>query len=295
VTVQGYVPRAGQELAPVGMEPGGPGYFTTMGTAILLGRDFTAADRAGATKVAVINETMARYYFGTANPLGRRFSMPGYRGDPSWLEIVAVVKDAKYHDLREQASPMAYIPLFQAPESGLTFEVRTAMNPENLMTAALQAVRSTDSRLPVFGVRTLTEQMDDSLVEERQVASLSGMFGSLAVVLACVGLYGLMAYAVNRRTNEIGIRIALGARRIQIAAMVLRETLLLVVIGLALGIPSAMAASHLIRSEMYGLKPDDAVTILLASSVMAGIAVLAGFLPARRAMHTDPMIALRSE
>jgi ABC-type antimicrobial peptide transport system permease subunit len=190
---------------------------------------------------------------------------------------------------------MAYIPLFQAPESGLTFEVRTAMNSDNLMTAALQAVRATDSRLPVFGVRTLTEQMDDSLVEERLVASLSGMFGALAVVLACVGLYGLMAYAVNRRTNEIGIRIALGARRIQIAAMVLRETLLLVVIGLALGIPSAMGASHLIRSEMYGLKPDDPVTILLASSVMAGIAVLAGFLPARRAMHTDPMIALRSE
>ncbi len=295
VTVQGYVPRAGQELAPVGIEPVGPGYFTTMGIAILLGRDFTAADRADATKVAVINETMARYYFGTANPLGRLFSMPGYRGDPSWLEIVAVVKDAKYHDLREQASPMAYISLFQAPESGLTFEVRTAMNPDNLMTAALQAVRATDSRLPVFGVRTLTEQIDDSLVEERLVASLSGMFGALAVVLACVGLYGLMAYAVNRRTNEIGIRIALGARRIQIAAMVLRETLLLVVIGLALGIPSAMGASHLIRSEIYGLKPDDAVTILLASSVMAGIAVLAGFLPARRAMHTDPMIALRSE
>jgi predicted permease len=295
VTVQGYEPRAGQELAPVGMEPVGPGYFTTMGTAILLGRDFTAADRADATKVAVINETMARYYFSTANPIGRLFSMPGYRGDPSWLEIVAVVKDAKYHDLREQASPMAYIPLFQAPESGLTFEIRTAMNPDNLMTAALQAVRATDSRLPIFGVRTLTEQMDDSLVEERLVASLSGMFGALAVVLACVGLYGLMAYAVNRRTNEIGIRIALGARRIQIAAMVLRETLLLVVIGLALGIPSAMGASHLIRSEMYGLKPDDPVTILLASSVMAGIAVLAGFLPARRAMHTDPMIALRSE
>ena len=295
VSVQGYEPRAGQELTPVGMEPVGPGYFTTMGTAILLGRDFTAGDRADATKVAVINETMARYYFGAANPLGRLFSMPGYRGDPSWLEIVAVVKDAKYHDLREQASPMAYIPLFQAPESGLTFEIRTAMNPDNLMTAALQAVRATDSRLPVFGVRTLTEQMDDSLVEERLVASLSGMFGALAVVLACVGLYGLMAYAVNRRTNEIGIRIALGARRIQVATMVLRETLLMVVIGLALGIPSAMGASHLIRSEIYGLKPDDAVTILLASSVMAGIAALAGFLPARRAMHTDPMIALRSE
>ena len=295
VTVQGYEPRAGQEMAPVGIEPVGPGYFTTMGTAILLGRDFTQADRADATKVGVINETMARYYFGTANPIGRLFSMPGYRGDPSWLEIVAVVKDAKYHDLREQPSPMAYIPLFQAPESGITFELRTAMNPDQLMTAALRAVRATDSRLPIFSVRTLSEQLDYSLVEERLVASLSGMFGALAVVLACVGLYGLMAYAVNRRTNEIGIRIALGAKRTQIAAMVLRETLLLVIIGLALGIPSAMGASHLIRSEMYGLKPDDPVTLLLASSVMAAIAVLAGFLPARRAMRTDPMIALRSE
>jgi predicted permease len=295
VTVQGYEPRAGQELAPVGIEPVGPGYFTTMRTAVLLGRDFTTADRAGATKVAVINETMARHYFGSANPIGRLFSMPGYRGDPSWLEIVAVVKDAKYHDLREQPSPMAYIPLLQAPESGITFEVRTGMNPDDLMNDALRAVRATDSRLPVFAVRTLNEQLDDSLVEERLVASLSGMFGALAVVLACVGLYGLMAYAVSRRTNEIGIRIALGARRIQIAAMVLRETVLLVFVGLVLGIPSAMGASHLIRSEMYGLKPDDPVTLLLASSVMAGIAVLAGFLPARRAMRTDPMVALRSE
>jgi ABC-type antimicrobial peptide transport system permease subunit len=238
---------------------------------------------------------MAHYYFGDADPIGRQFSMPGYRGDSSWLEIIAVVKDAKYHDLREQATPMAYIPLLQSPESGVTFEVRTAMNPGSAAKAVVQAVKQTDCRLPVYGVKTLSDQLDDSLVEERLVASLSTMFGALALVLACVGLYGLMAYAVNRRTNEIGIRMALGAKRVQIAGMVLRETLLLIILGLVIGIPAGMGASHLIASELYGLKPGDPITILIGSSVMAGIAALAGYQPARRAAKVDPMVALRYE
>jgi predicted permease len=295
VTVQGYKPRSGKELAPVGVEVAGPDYFRTLETPVLRGRDFTAADRVGSPKVTIVNETMARYYFGDADPIGRRFSMPGYRGDSSWLEIIAVVKDAKYHDLREQATPMAYIPLLQSPESGVTFEVRTAMNPGSAAKAVVQAVKQTDGRLPVYGVKTLSDQLDDSLVEERLVASLSTMFGALALVLACVGLYGLMAYAVNRRTNEIGIRMALGAKRVQIAGMVLRETLLLIILGLAIGIPAAMAASRLIASELYGLKPGYPITILIASSVMAGIAALAGYLPARRASKVDPMVALRYE
>lgn len=295
VNIQGHKPRVGQELAPVVIEMVGPEYFRAMEAPVLLGRDFTDADRAGAPKVAAINETMAHYYFGDANPIGRRFNMPGYRGDASWLEIVAVVKDSKNHDLREQASPMAYVPLLQAPESGITFEIRTAMNPLNAGSAALQVVKTIDGRMPVAGVKTLSEQVDDSLIQERLVASLSSMFGALAAILACVGLYGLMAYAVNRRTNEIGIRMALGARRVQIARMVLRETLLLVAIGLAIGIPAAISASRLIRSELFGLQPTDPAAILTASLLMASIAALAGYLPARRASRVDPMFALRYE
>jgi ABC-type antimicrobial peptide transport system permease subunit len=221
--------------------------------------------------------------------------MPGYRGDPSWLEIIGVVQDAKYHSLREQPVPMVYISLFQYPESGVTFEIRTAIHPSSAATAVTNAVKATDARLPVLDIQTLGNQLNDSLVQERLIASLSSAFGSLALLLAAVGLYGLMAFAVNRRTNEIGIRMALGAKPVQIAGMVLRETLLLVSLGLAIGIPVAIAVSKLIATELYGLKSNDPVTLLLASLSTAAIAVLAGYLPARRASRVDPMTALRYE
>jgi predicted permease len=295
VKVQGFQPRPGQELVPTGIELVGPEYFKTLETPVLRGRDFTSADRKGAPKVAIVNETMARYYFGDSDPIGRQLSIPGYRGDPSWLQIIALVKDTKVHDLREQATPAVFVPLLQAPESGVTFELRTALNPAMVETAALDAVKATDSRLPLFDVKTLGNQLDDSLVEERLLASLSSMFGALALLLACVGLYGLMAYTVNRRTGEIGIRMALGAERGQIARMVLRETLLLVSSGLAIGIPAAIAASRLISSQLFGLRPNDPFTILAACVVMSAVTVLASYLPARRAASVDPMRALRSE
>ncbi len=294
-TVEGYKPPPGKELSTAGVEVAGLDYFRTLGISVLSGRDFTAGDWAGAPKVAVINETMAQHYFADANPLGRRLKMPGWRGDPSWLTIIAVIKDTKYHDLRERASPMVYISLLQYPESGVTFAVRTRMNPAGAASAILQAVKKTDSRLPVYGVKMLSEQLDDSLLQERLVASLSSLFGALALLLAGVGLYGLTAYTVNRRTNEIGIRIALGAKRTQIARMVLRETLLLIIMGLAIGLPASFGASRLIASELYGLKSGDPSTILVASFLLAAIAAIATYLPARRASRVDPMVALRYE
>jgi predicted permease len=295
IRVEGRKIESRFELASIGVEPVGPRYFETIETPVLLGRDFTANDRVRAVKVAAINQTAARFYFGDANPIGRRISMPGYRGDPSWLEIIAVVQDAKYHDLREQPLPMVYISQFQYPEAFVVFEIRTAIQPAYAATAVTNAVKAIDPRLPVFGVKTLNDQLDDSLIDERLVASLSSAFGALALLVAAIGLYGLMAYAVNRRTNEIGIRMALGAKPAKIAGMVLRETLFLVGIGLAIGIPAAMIASRLITSQLYGLKPSDPATILLASLLTATIAALAGYLPARRAARVDPMIALRHE
>jgi predicted permease len=295
VKVQGVVPRQGEDMTPVDIEPAGPEYFKTMETLVLYGREFTAADRAGSTKVAIVNESMARHFFGDANPIGRFVSIPAYRADESWLEIVGEVRDIKVHDLRESSTLMLYVPMFQAPEGGATFEVRTATNPTYAETVILGAVRAIDDRLPVYSVKSLGNQVDNSLVEERLVASLSSLFGVLALLLTCVGLYGLMAYAVNRRTGEIGIRMALGAERGAIARMILRETLLLVLCGLAIGIPAAVFAARLIASQLFGLNSSDPVTFAVACAAMATVTLMASYLPARRAASVDPMKALRSE
>ena len=293
--IDAATPPSVKAMASVDVNVIGPAYFTTLKIPVLAGRGFTEADQADAPKVTIINETMARDYFGDANPIGHHLSVPGYRSDPSWLTIVGVMKDVKNRDLREAATPMIYLPLYQAAESPVTFEIRTAIDPHSAIRAILQAVKATDSRMPVADVKTLTEQVDQSLIQERLVASLSSLFGVLALLLAAVGLYGLMTYAVNRRTGEIGIRMALGARGEQIAGMVLRETLQLVLIGLGIGIPAAIAASRLIKSELYGLKSDDPVTLFIAISIMAGIAAFAAYLPARRASRVEPMVALRTE
>jgi predicted permease len=284
-----------EDLAPVDIEPVGPEYFATMETPILAGREFVSADRAGSPKVAIVNESMARHYFADANPVGRFVSIPGYRGDSSWLQIVGEVHDVKVHDLREASTLMLYVPILQAPEGGATFEVRTAMDSGRARNSVLATVKAIDSRLPIHSVKTLTDQVNDSLVQERLVASLSTCFGLLAMVLTCVGLYGLMSYTVNRRTAEIGVRMALGAERSRIARMVLRETFLLVVCGLAVGVPAAIFTSRLIATQLFGLKPSDPITFLAASLIMSGVTMLASYLPARRAASVDPMRALRTE
>jgi predicted permease len=295
VRIQGATARQGEDLTPVDIEPVGPDYFRTMETPVLRGREFNDGDREGAPKVVVVNESMARHYFGDANPVGRFVSIPGYRGDSSWLQIVGEVRDVKVHDLRESSTLMLYEPMFQAPEGGATFEVRTTMEPAYAQVTVLDAVKAIDAHLPVYSVKSLGDQLDDSLVEERLVASLSSTFGFLALLLTCVGLYGLMAYTVNRRTGEIGVRMALGAERGRIAWMVLRETLVLVVCGIAIGVPVAVFASRLIASQLFGLKPGELVTFLAACAGMGVVTMMASYLPARRAASVEPMEALRSE
>jgi ABC-type lipoprotein release transport system permease subunit len=246
--------------------------------------------------VAIINKRMAHEIFGGTSPIGRRLSIPRWAGDKSWYSIVGVVADAKSEDLREAARPMIYVPTEQTIlPAAVTFEVRTARDAAAEAPAVLRAVAQVDGRLSLSGMKTLNDQMDDSLLQERLVASLAGLFGILAVLLASVGLYGVMAYTVSRKTNEIGIRMALGSGRIQIAALVLREALQMVLAGLLLGIPAAMATAHLIRSQLYGLGPYDPMNLLFAAGVMTVVAVLACYPPATRAMRIDPMAALRYE
>ena len=294
--IEGYQPASGSAPLVTGLNAIGPYYFEALETPMLLGRDFTGEDDANAPKVAIINKRMAHDIFGDTSPIGRRLSIPTFAGDKSWYSIVGVVADAKSEDLREPVRSMIYVPTEQTVvPAGVTFEVRTAKDASAEAPTVLRAVAQVDGRLSLSGMKTLNDQVEDSLMQDRLVSSLAGLFGILAVLLASVGLYGVMAYTVSRRTNEIGIRMALGSGRIQIAGLVLREALLMVLAGLVLGIPAAMATAHLIRSQLYGLGPYDPMTMLFAVTVMTGVAVLACYPPATRAMRIDPMAALRYE
>jgi predicted permease len=295
-TIEGYQPAPGSAPVIAGINALGPHYFEALGTPVLLGRDFTGEDGANAPRVAIINKRMAYDIFGDRSPIGRRLSIPRFAGEKSWYSIVGVVTDARSEDLRKAAMPMVYVPTEQTLlPAGVTFEVRTARDAAAEGPAVLRAIARVDGRLSLSGMKTLNDQMDDSLLQERLVASLAGLFGILAVLLASIGLFGVMAYTVSRKTNEIGIRMALGSGRIQIAGLVLREAFLMVLAGLLLGIPAAMATAHLIRNQLYGLGPYDPMNMLFAAVVMTGVAVLACYPPAARAMRIDPMAALRYE
>ena len=298
ILIQGYTPKTsdgsdGQVVA--WLNSVGPGFFRTMGISVLLGRAVDARDTASAPKVAAINQTLARQCFAGSNPVGRRLG--GFGGSkPSDFQIVGVVGDTKYGGLRDKAPPTVYIAYAQYPNPGPTsIEVRTAGDPKQWMSAVRGGVQSLDRNLPLLDFKTQTEQIDQATFQERLFARLSSFFGLLALLLACVGLYGMMSYAASRRTNEIGIRMALGAERTKILRMVLRESMTVTGIGIVIGVAGALGASRLIASVLYGLKPIDPLTFALATAVLAAVAVLAGYLPARRAAKIDPMVALRHE
>jgi predicted permease len=273
----------------------GPRFFETAGMTLLRGRDFGPQDHETARKVAVVNEAFARYYFGNADPLGQRFDRG--KNDGGEVEIIGVVKDAKAVSIREQTPRTFYVPFLQDPGAWreTTFQVRTAGNPLHLVAEIRRAVQGVDPNLPLFRVRTLEAQVDESLGQERLVATLASLFGALALLLACAGLYGVLSYSVSQRTHEIGIRLALGAPPGRVLWMVLRETYALVLAGIVIGAAASFAAGRLIASMLFGLTPTDPVTALLAVILMIGVASLAGWLPARRAARVAPLVALRHE
>ena len=237
---------------------------------------------------------MVCYYFGGQNAIGKHFGLGGSETAGS-LEIVGVVQDAKYNQLREQTPRMAYTPFLQAGAAAMTFEIRTANDPASIAGIVRQVIQDANKNIPIFDVKSLTQQVDDSLIQERLVATLSSLFGVLALLLVCVGLYGIMAYAVVRRTNEIGIRMALGAQQGDVLWMVMREAVTLIIVGVAIGLPAALVATRLITSMLFGLTPSDPPTMFAATLLLTAVAAFAGYLPARRAARVDPMVALRHE
>jgi predicted permease len=268
-----------------------PGYFSTVSTPVVSGRDFEPRDNETAPQVAIVSESLAKSAFPNQNPLGHRLGL---------ATIVGVVKDSLYSGARDQPGPLLYYPLFQHgrdQEYGwgfVSFELRYS-SLSNLPDEARREVASVDPNLPVFRTKTLVAQTEESLMEERLLATVSSFFGVLALVLACVGLYGLMAYAVARRTAEIGIRLALGARRDHVMWLVLRQTLWLTLAGIAAGVPLALGAAWYARSVLFGVSTADPLTIAVTVAILLSVAALAGYLPARRALRVDPMTALRYE
>jgi predicted permease len=300
VAVEGYMPRPDEDLLCYGQVVA-PKFFETMGIPILLGRDIGPQDarqigndaHQNPTHVALINQTMARYFFPNESPIGKRFTID--RPDEP-IEIIGVVKDAKYETLREGPRRIFYLSFFQgSPKLTTTFEVRTVGPPASLAETIKRTMQELDPQVPVLRLRTMNDVVDDSLTRERFVARLSGFFSLFALLLAAIGLYGILSYVVIRRANEIGVRMALGARAPDVIRMVFRESMLLVVVGIAIGLGAALGATRYISNLLYGLAPTDPATISLAVLVMLIVASLASYLPARRASHVDPMVALRNE
>jgi predicted permease len=293
VEVPGYTARPGEDMS-VSEISVTPGYFKTLGIPFREGRDFASRDSAEAPHVTIVNEAMARKYFRGRDAVGQRF---GYDTEkPREFEIVGVVRDARFYDLREAAPPMMFMPAAQSGESLRDVELRTARGmAASLVPQARQALREVEPTLAIGSVGTMEQQLERSLTQDRAVARLTTFFGAVALLLASIGLYGVISYGVARRRSEIGLRLALGAARGQVLGLVLRETLQLATVGVALGLLGALAATRLAASQLYGLTATDPLTVGAAIVVMAAVASLAGYMPARRAAEVDPLTALRSD
>ena len=294
VTIEGYQKKPTEDIDPHynGITPG---YLETMGIHVTAGRDFTVKDTADSPRVALVNETFARRYFPEGRAVGHRIGMGSDPGTPTNIEIVGVVNDTRYESLRDEIPPLIMLPAVQRGVENMTVYVRTMRDPEGAFRSIRAAVHDLDANLPLIAMRTVETTVDNSLVTDRLIALLSTAFGALATLLAVIGLYGVMAYMVARRSREIGIRMALGARTASVLWLVMREVLLMLALGVAAGLPAAYVLTRLVQTQLYGVQPADPLSIAAATLLLAGVSILAGYVPAQRAASYDPVQVLRSE
>jgi putative ABC transport system permease protein len=274
-----------------------PGYFKTMGIHLIKGRDFTPRDELRSTQVAIINESLARRYFPNQDPLGKRV-MPGIGIDERpWMmrEIVGVVRDAKHVSLREEPPPYIYLPHGQFHRPGMTLVVRASNDPKGLIGVVQKETHALDSKLPVFEIMTLDQYLASSVAEPKFSALLLGLFAGLALILSCLGLYGVMSYVVAQRTRELGIRMALGAKTRDVLQLVIRQGIGLTLLGAAIGVAVAVALTRMIKSWLFGVSPTDPVTFAVAALLLTIVALISCWIPAWRATKVDPITALRFE
>jgi predicted permease len=270
-------------------------FLKTMGIPLVAGRDLEASDTQSRPRVAVINETMARKMFGERTPVGRRFQFVSGADRNVAIQVIGVARDSKYASLEQPVPPTLFMPHAQVAPSGMTVEVRTAPNPMTVASAIRQAVRDTDPTISLVEMKTQRQQIAQTIGKPRAFAALTTVSGMIGLLLACIGLYGVVSYETIRRTREIGIRMALGARRSDVLRLVMRQTIVVVTIGAGIGIGFALVASRLIRGLLFGVGPSDPFAIGSAVAVLLVVALAASYLPARRAMRVDPMVALRYE
>jgi predicted permease len=295
VTIDSYTPKTG-ELPDPHMNFVSPDYFKTMQIPLLTGRDFRLSDTLTSEKVCIVNEAFAKRYFGTVNALGHKIGMGIDPGTKTDVTVIGVSKSTRYEGMRDEIPIEMFRPYRQLEfATGISGYIRTTRTPEDIFNAVRRAVRTLDSNVPVFETVTLQRQLEDSLVTERLVATLSSGFGLLATILASVGLYGVMAYTVERRTREIGVRMAIGAATGDVLWLVMREVLQLLAIGIIVGLPAACLLARYVRAQLYGIEPIDTLSMTLATIGISLVALSAGYLPARRATRVDPIRALRYE
>jgi predicted permease len=270
-----------------------PGYFRLLGLPVVVGRDLTEHDDHSSTRVTIINEAAARAFFPNQNPVGKRFTVSP--GGKDYIEIVGVVRNAKYESVRDPAPPTMYDNFLQSPRASAFLTLRTEGPPSTVAPAVRQAIHDAAPNLPITTIRTQMESIEQRFSQERLFAQSYALFGGIALLLASVGLFGLTSYTVARRTPELGIRMALGAQRSRVLAMVMKESMLLVGIGVVAGATVALLTGRFVAKIVYGVSPTDAATMLVATAVLVGVSALAAYVPARRASRVDPAIALRAE
>jgi putative ABC transport system permease protein len=270
-------------------------YFETMSVPLIRGRYFTEHDRSDTSAVAIIDEALAQKYWPGEDPIGKRISFEGGRANPKWREIVGIVGHVKHKGLEGESRAQYYYPFSQRPASDMFLVVRTSTEPSALAGTVRSAVAALDKDLPVYRVTTMDQLVADSLAQRRFAMFLLGIFAALALVLAVVGIYGVMSYMVAQRTHEIGVRMALGAQLVDILKLVLGQGMALVLIGVVLGLGGAFALTRLMSALLFGVSATDPITFMVVSLVLGGVALIACLVPARRAAKVNPMVALRYE
>jgi predicted permease len=291
-SVEGHQARDGEDMQAF-MNSVSPGYFQTMGTPVVEGRDFDPRDMRENSKVAIVNRRFARHFFGENVAVGRHLGSGGAPDTKLDIEIVGVVADSLYEGPREGVRRQVFIPNWG--NGSVAFYVRASLGSASAYRALRNEVKKLDSSLPVFELKTLEAQLDQTLLTDRLIALLSAGFGLLATSLAAIGLYGVMAFVVARRTKELGVRLALGAQRSSVIWMVMKEVMTLLAIGIAAGVPSGLMLGRFVASQLYGIRANDPSIAGMTITLLAVVSAAAGIIPAHRASRIDPMLALRYE